>query len=150
MQYILIINYLILTFTVDLCILQIISKVVINHKSKLMKTAAYITGVIGVLLFFLSILLFKLYHLAGAGSLIAYGLLFNAIIAIPIVSIYLYRLNSPDRNLQLFGMASFFILFLGAFLKINHLAGAIEISIVGAFTFCLFIILYAVALYKRV
>jgi len=113
-----------------------------------MKAAAYITGVIGILNFILSIAIFKLYHLEGAGTLIRYGTLFNAIIAIPIISIYLYKLNSPDRNIQLLGMGTLFVIFVGSFMKFNHLPGAIEISIVGGILFCIFIILYAIRLYK--
>ena len=115
-----------------------------------MKAAAYITGVIGILNFILSIAIFKLYHLEGASKFIVYGILFNAIIAIPIISIYLYKLNLPDRNIQLLGMATLFIIFAGTFMKLNHWAGAIEVSIVGGVVFCIFVILYAIKLYKSV
>jgi len=112
-----------------------------------MKKAAIVSGTIGVIIVVLT-LLFKLHHWDGAGYLLGIGTLFNCIIVLPIIAIYLYMGNLDNKNIYLFGTVSAFILYAGLFFKINHWDGALLLQTVGTVLFIIFIILIALNLYK--
>ena len=114
-----------------------------------MKKATYITGVLGILSVVIGWAVLKLHHLELANYFISIGELFNAIIVLPLITIYLYRKNVPNKNLFMFGLFSMFLLMVGLFFKFMHWAGSLEISIAGGLLFIVSVVLIALDLYKR-
>jgi len=112
-----------------------------------MKKVAYVLGTIGVIILLLTTL-FKFHHWAGAGILLIYGTIFNCIIVLPIIAIYLFKGKSHNKNLYLYGTLSAFIMFAGIFFKIQHWAGSTLVHAVGTDLFIVFVILFALNLYK--
>ncbi len=112
-----------------------------------MKKVAYVLGTIGVIILVLTIL-FKFHHWPGAGILLTWGMLFNCIIVLPVIAIYLFQGKSPNKNLYLYGTISAFIMFAGIFFKIQHWAGSTLVHAAGTGLFIVFAILFALNLYK--
>lgn len=112
-----------------------------------MKTVAYVLATIGVIILVLTTL-FKFHHWPGAGILLTWGMLFNCIIVLPIIAIYLIQGKSQSKNLYLYGTISAFIMFAGIFFKIQHWAGSTLVHSVGTGLFIVFAILFALNLYK--
>jgi hypothetical protein len=110
-----------------------------------MKKTAALIGTIGLILIILTIL-FKLHHWEGAGLLLGYGTLFNCVIVLPIIFIYLLRSDLKSRNLYVFGTISAFILYAGIFFKINHWPLSQYMQATGTLLFVIFLILNTVKL----
>ena len=111
-----------------------------------MKKLAFIFGTIGVILFLL-ILLFKIHHWPGAGLLLTYGSIFNCIIVLPLIAIYLFKSKPANNSLYLFGTLSLFIIVIGLILKINHLPASDIVHAIGTGLFIVFSVLFARNLY---
>jgi len=88
-------------------------------------------------------------HWDGANYLLIFGTLFNFIIVLPIIAIYLYKGNLQNKNIYLYGTLSAFILYAGVFFKLNHWVNSEIVQAVGTVLFIIFTILLALNLYKN-
>jgi hypothetical protein len=113
-----------------------------------MKKAAIILGAIALIIFLLGGL-FKIMHWPGAGILLIYGTLFNAIIAIPVIAIYTLKTDSPYKSWNFFGAISAFILIAGWFFKMNHWPAQGILLTTGTVLLIVFVLFYASKLLKE-
>lgn len=107
-----------------------------------MKNIAYFLGTSALANLALSILL-KLNHWYGAGSFLKFGSAFNLLIVFPIIGIYLLKKKSPNRSIQLFGLISLFVLYIGIIFKIQHYPSGELIQVFGTGLFIVAIVLYS-------
>lgn len=113
-----------------------------------MKKAAFIFGVIGIIIFLLGTL-FKILHWPGAGYLLTWGTLFNLIIVMPIIAIFILSGKSTKKGLYFFGALSLFFWIAGGFFKIQHWPASGILLTIGVLLIIVFVILYAIELYKK-
>ncbi|MCX6252786.1 MAG: hypothetical protein NTX61_18785 [Bacteroidetes bacterium] len=111
-----------------------------------MKKVAYVIVTIGVIVVLLG-LFFKMYHWEGS-VIFLYGSIFSWIIAFPLIAIILLKGKAANKNTNLFGTISAFILFVGIYFKILHYPASEQIQAVGTVLFIVFSILFALNLYK--
>lgn len=113
-----------------------------------MKKSAYYSGTLGILISVLSVTLFKIQHIEGGSILMVLGLVFNALVALPIIAYYLQQEKSPDRKLLLYGLFSCFILYAGVVSKLECWPASLEITAAGAVLFSVFVVLYSMNRYR--